>query len=143
MGAWCYHRDLLWIGRKRYAQSRLKRDIHRRHPIDRINLRTAPADVIQAMTGLPFEKSRAIVEERKKLSERTLQDLLRLLGVAAGDAMVRQFVFVSPTVITIETAGREQEASATERRIKAVVRVVQGSQGMLIVRWIDHDFSRN
>jgi hypothetical protein len=91
------------------------------------------------MTGLTLEKSQNFVEE-KKLSEGTLADMLRLLGVAAGNAM-GQFVFVSPTVITIEAAGRDSETSTTERRVKAVVRVAQGGQGMQIVRWIDRDFS--
>jgi len=111
------------------------------NPTDRINLRTAAAEVIHAMTGLTLEKSQKFVDERKKLSERTLPDILRLLGVASGEAATRQFVFVSPTVITIEAAGRDSETSAIERRVKGVVRVVQGGQGTQIVRWIDRDFS--
>ena len=36
-------------------------------PIDRVNLRTATAEVIHALTGIPMEKCRSFVEERKKL----------------------------------------------------------------------------
>ena len=39
-------------------------------PIDRVNLRTATAEVIHAMTGIPMEKCRSFVEERKSLSEK-------------------------------------------------------------------------
>lgn len=34
-------------------------------PIDRVNLRTAPAEVIHALMGIPLRKSREFVEERK------------------------------------------------------------------------------
>ena len=54
-------------------------------PIDRVNLRTAGAEVIHALSGIPLEKCRAFVEERKKLSNKTLADLLPLLGLGGGD----------------------------------------------------------
>ncbi|MGH7833577.1 MAG: general secretion pathway protein GspK, partial [Candidatus Binatia bacterium] len=63
-------------------------------PSNRVNLRTAPAEVIHALMGLPLEKSRAFVEERKKLSEKTLADLIRLLSADSVDAAQRYFVFV-------------------------------------------------
>ena len=50
-------------------------------PIVRVNLRTATVQVIHAMTGIPIEKCRSFVEERKRLSDKTLTDLLPLLGV--------------------------------------------------------------
>ncbi len=36
-------------------------------PIDRVNLRTAPAEVIHALIGIPLERCRGFVEERKKV----------------------------------------------------------------------------
>jgi general secretion pathway protein K len=107
-------------------------------PIDRVNLRTASADVIHALTGMPIEKSRALVQERKKLSQKTLADLLRLLGISAGDAMLRQFVFTNPSIVTIEAAGQNRE-SATQRQVKGVVRLGGGQQGFQLVRWLDRD----
>ncbi|MBI2088568.1 MAG: general secretion pathway protein GspK [Deltaproteobacteria bacterium] len=107
-------------------------------PMDRINLRTAPAEVIHALTGLPLEKSRAFVEERKKLSEKTIADMLKLLGIAAGDAALRQFIFTNPSVIAIEAVGGHS-GSAAERQVKAVIRLMGGQRGYQVIRWIDRD----
>ncbi len=57
-------------------------------PTDRINLRTASAEVIHALTGIPLDKTREFVEQRKKMSEKSLTDLLALLGVAQGGTMM-------------------------------------------------------
>lgn len=105
-------------------------------PTDRVNLRTASAAVIHALIGLPLEKSQAFVEERKKLSEKTLADMFRLLGIAAGDTAQRQFVFTNSSVITIEAAGRHAE-SVTQREVRGVVRVVGGNRGFELIRWVD------
>ena len=79
-------------------------------PIDRVNLRTASADVIHALTGIPLEKSRRFIDERKKLSDKTLGDLLPLLGIGASDAALQQFVFANPAVVTVEAEGRPTES---------------------------------
>jgi general secretion pathway protein K len=107
-------------------------------PIDRVNLRTASADVIHALTGIPMEKSRRFVEERKKLAEKTLADLLPLLGVGAADATLQQFVFTNPAVVTVEVEGRPTE-SGVSRRVKGVVRAAGGGRDFELVRWIDRD----
>ncbi len=106
-------------------------------PIDRVNLRTAPAEVIHALIGIPLEKSRAFVEERKKLSAGGLADLLKLIGGVQGSAVQQYFVFVNPSVVTIEAAGRPPE-STVERRVKGVVRI-SGPGGYQLVRWVDRD----
>ena len=106
--------------------------------IDRVNLRTASAEVIHALTGMPLEKSRHFVDERKKLSEKTLGDLLPLLGIGASDAALQQFVFANPTVVTVEAEGRPEE-SRISRRVKGVVRVTGGGREFELVRWIDRD----
>jgi len=110
-------------------------------PIDRVNLRTASAEVCSALLGLPLEKCRAFIEERKKLSEKTLADMLRLLGIAAGDAVLRQFIFTQPSVITIEAKGQQAESSA-QRQVRGVVRVVGGQRGVELLRWVDRDTVR-
>jgi general secretion pathway protein K len=107
-------------------------------PIDRVNLRTASAEVIHALTGIALEKCRAFVEERKKLSERTLADLLSLLGVGAGDATLQMFVFTNPSVITLEAEGQPGD-SGVPRRVKGVVRAGGGQQRFEITRWVDRD----
>lgn len=107
-------------------------------PIDRVNLRTASAEVIHALTGIPLEKCRRFVEERKKLSEKTLADLLPLLGMGTGDPMLQMFVFTNPSVVAVEGEGRLADARAG-RRVKGVVRL-GGAQGFELLRWIDRDF---
>ncbi|HEU4343744.1 MAG TPA: hypothetical protein VFU31_19510 [Candidatus Binatia bacterium] len=110
-------------------------------PTDRINLRTASAAVIHALLGIPFEKTRSFVEERNKLSEKTLGDLLPLLGIGAADASRQIFVFTSPSVVSVEAEGRIAE-SGLARRVKGVVRGGAGAAkgGVQIVRWVDRDF---
>lgn len=111
-------------------------------PMDRVNLRTASAEVCVALVGLSLEKCRQFLEERKNLSEKTLADLLKLLGIAAGDAVLRQFVFANPSVITIEAKGDLAE-SVGQRRIKGVVRLVGGQRGFELIRWVDRDMVRS
>lgn len=108
-------------------------------PIDRVNLRTASADVIHALVGIPPEKSRAFVEERKKLSsDKTVADLLPLLGIGASDAALQQFVFSNPSVVTLEAEGRLGD-SRVSRRVKGVVRAAGGARGFELVRWVDRE----
>lgn len=105
---------------------------------DRINLRTASAEVLHAVVGIPLEKSRAFVEERKKLSEKTISDLLSLLGLAAGDVAMYRFVFTDPIVVAIEAVGHGAE-SAVQRQVKGVIRLVGGQAGYQLIRWVDRD----
>jgi len=109
-------------------------------PVDRVNLRTASAEVIHAVVGIPLEKSRAFVEERKKLSDKTIADLLPLLGIGAGDAALQMFVFTNPSVFTLEAEGQNAD-SRVRRRIKGVVRAIGGSRGFELVRWLDRDIA--
>ena len=107
-------------------------------PTDRVNLRTASVEVIHALTGLPLEKCRQFVAERKKLSEQTLADVLKLLGIAAGDAAMRQFVFTNPSVISVEAVGG-RASSVTQRQVKGVVRMLGGPRGFALLRWVDRE----
>jgi general secretion pathway protein K len=106
-------------------------------PIDRVNLRTAGAEVIHALSGISLEKCRAFVEERKRLSDKTLADMLPLLGLGSGDPMLQLFVFTNPSVIAVEAEGRPAD-SRQPRRIKGVVRL-GGSRGFELLRWLDRD----
>jgi general secretion pathway protein K len=107
-------------------------------PIDRVNLRTASAEVIHAVAGIPLEKTRVFVEERKKLSDKTLPDLLPLLGIGASDAALQLFVFANPAVVSVEAEGRPGQSRAA-RRVKGVVRTAGGGREFELVRWIDRD----
>ena len=107
-------------------------------PVDRINLRTASAEVIHAMSGIPLEKARAFVEERKKLSDQSLPDLLRLLGIGANDAALQGFIFTNPGVVAVEAEGQLPDARVP-RRIKGIVRLGGGQQGYELLRWVDRD----
>jgi general secretion pathway protein K len=106
-------------------------------PIDRVNLRTAPAEVIHALMGIPLERCRGFVEERKKLSDKSLAELLPLLGISAGDAALQAFIFANPSIIAVEAEGRASESRAA-RRIKGIVRL-GGAQGFELLRWLDRD----
>src|SRR5262245_16027116 len=108
-------------------------------PIDRVNLRTASAEVIHAVMGISLEKSRGFIEERKKLSEKTLADLLRLLGIGSGDPTLQMFIFTNPSVAAVEAEGKLAD-SRLGRRVKGVVRL-GGQQGYELLRWLDRDFS--
>ncbi|MGH7823872.1 MAG: general secretion pathway protein GspK [Candidatus Binatia bacterium] len=105
--------------------------------IDRINLRTVSPEVIHALMGMPLEKARVFAEERQKLSDKSIGDLLRLLGVGAQDPMLRMFVFTNPAVVTLEAEGRLND-SRSGRRVKGVVRT-SGARGFELLRWVDHD----
>ena len=106
-------------------------------PIDRVNLRTAPAEVIHALMGIPLGRCRAFVEERKKLSDKTLADLLPLLGIGAGDAALQTFIFTNPSVVAVEAEGKLKD-SRVPRRVKGIVRL-GGGQGFELLRWLDRD----
>jgi general secretion pathway protein K len=105
-------------------------------PIDRVNLRTTSAEVLHALLGIPLEKCRAFIEERKKLSDKTIADLLPLLGIAVGDAVTRMFVFTNPSVISVEAEG-SSTGVGMPRRVKGVVRVAGGQGRFEMLRWVD------
>ena len=106
-------------------------------PIDRVNLRTATAEVIHALTGIPLERCRVFVEERGKLAEKTLTDLLPLLGVGAGDAALQMFIFTNPSMVAVEAEGRSND-SRSSRRVTGMVRL-GGARGFELLRWLDRD----
>jgi general secretion pathway protein K len=106
-------------------------------PIDRVNLRTATPEVIHALTGISLERCRKFTDERKKLSNKTLGDLLPLLGIATGDATLQMFIFTNPSVVAVEAEGRAANRGAP-RRVKGVVRI-GGAQGFELMRWLDRD----
>jgi general secretion pathway protein K len=108
-------------------------------PIDRVNLRTASAEVIHAVLGIPLEKCRGFVEERRKSSEKTLADLLPLLGLGSGDPALRLFIFTNPAVVAVEAEGKLADG-ALRRRVKGIVRL-GGARGYELLRWLDRDFS--
>ncbi len=108
-------------------------------PIDRVNLRTASAEVCHALTGIPLEKCRGFVDERKKSSEKTLNDLLPLLGIGSGDPALRLFIFTNPAVVAVEAEGKLADSSL-RRRVKGIVRL-GGARGYELLRWLDRDFS--
>jgi general secretion pathway protein K len=148
--------DLLWVrgvtseifyGYDGGGQGRRQEDAHRialreiftvDSPIDRVNLRTASAEVIQAVAGIPVEKSHGFVEERRKSSDKTLADLLPLLGISASDAALQQFVFANPAVVSVEAEGGPAQSRAA-RRVKGVVRTGGGGRDFELVRWIDRE----
>ena len=108
-------------------------------PIDRVNLRTASAEVIHAVMGISLEKSRSFIEERKKSSEKTLADLLPLLGIGSGDPALRLFIFTNPAVVAVEAEGKLLD-SGLRRRVNGIVRL-GGARGYELLRWLDRDFS--
>lgn len=107
-------------------------------PIDRVNLRTVTASVIHVLLGIPLEKCQAFVAERAKLADKTLADLLPLLGVGSSDAALQMFIFSNPSVITVEAEGYGSE-SRQPRRVKGVIRAGGGNRGYELTRWLDRE----
>jgi len=106
--------------------------------LNQINLRTASAEVCRAVMGLPLEGCHRFVEERKKLSGNTLVDLLGLLGLSTQDIRTYGLVFVPPSVVTIESLGY-RSGSAIPRRVRGVLRLLEGGRGAELIRWLDRD----
>ncbi len=71
-------------------------------------------------------------------SEKTLADLLPLLGISAGDSAMQMFIFANPAVVAVEAEGRPTD-SRVSHRIKGIVRMGGGQQGFELLRWIDRD----
>ena len=107
-------------------------------PNDRVNLRTASAEVCHALTGIDMKKCQQFVEERKRLSDKSLPDLLALLGGGTGDPRLQNFVLTNPSVVSVEAEGRPAESNV-RRRVRGVVRSAGGQARFEIVRWIDRD----
>ena len=105
---------------------------------NRINLRTASAEVCHALVGIPMEECQQFVEDRKNLTEKTLVDMLGLLGLGSGEERPTGFVFVNPTVVSVEAQGFRSQ-SAIPSRIRGVVRLLDGGRGFEIVRWVDRE----
>jgi hypothetical protein len=78
------------------------------------------------------------VEERKKLSDKTIRDLLSLLGIGAGDAALQNFIIANPTVITIEAEGQPKD-SRVSRRVKGVIRAGGVNRRFEVLRWVDRE----
>ena len=93
--------------------------------------------MIHALSGIPLEKCRTFVEERRKLSDKTLADLLPLLGLGGGDEVLQMFIFNNPSVVAVEAEGRPTDVGQP-RRVKGVVRL-GGAQGFELLRWLDRD----
>lgn len=106
--------------------------------LNQINLRTASAEVCQAVMGLPLEGCQRFVEERNKLSGKTLVDLLGLLGLSNEDIRTYGLVFVPPSVVTIESLGF-RSGSASRRGVRGVLRLLEGGRGAELIRWLDRD----
>jgi hypothetical protein len=91
------------------------------------------------MVGIPLEKCLAFVEERKKVEDKTLADLLPLLGIGAGDAALQAFIFTNPSVISIEAQGFPAD-SRHSRLVRGVIRA-GGNRGFEMTRWVDREIA--
>lgn len=106
-----------------------------------VNLRTASPAVCVALLGVSLQKCQEFIAARAKLSEKTLADLLRLMGITDDSLIRRQVMFANPTIITIEAKGHQAESRA-ERQVKGVIRLVGGDRGYELLRWTDRDIAR-
>jgi len=105
---------------------------------NRVNLRTASAEVCQALVGGPRDECETFVERRKSLSEKTLGDLLDLLNLGSEEARPTGLVFTNPSVVTIEAQGFRSNG-AIPSSVKGVVRLLDRGRGFELVRWVDRD----
>jgi general secretion pathway protein K len=106
-----------------------------------VNLRTASPGVCVALIGISIEKCQEFIGQRSQMSEKTLADLLRLLGIRDDSLVRRQVMFANPTVITIEAKGHQAE-SPISHQVKGVIRLLGGDRGYELIRWLDRDVVR-
>jgi general secretion pathway protein K len=106
-----------------------------------VNLRTASPAVCVALLGVTLQKCEDFIAQRAKLSEKTLADLLRLLGITDDSLIRRQVIFANPSIITIEAKGRQADSLA-KRQVKGVIRLIGGDRGYELLRWLDRDIVR-
>ena len=106
-----------------------------------VNLRTMTAEVCVALVGVTLQKCQDFIAQRAKLSEKTLADLLQLLGIRDDNLVRRQVMFANPTVITIEAKGHQAD-SRSERQVRGVVRLLGAERGFDLLRWLDRDVIR-
>ncbi|HKA34206.1 MAG TPA: hypothetical protein VKH64_13380 [Candidatus Binatia bacterium] len=111
-------------------------------PAGGVNLRTASPAVCVALVGVSMEKCQDFIARRAELSQKTLADLLRLLGIQDDSLVRRQIIFTNPTVITIEARGHQAQ-STISRQVKGVIRLMGGDRGYDLIRWIDRDVIRS
>lgn len=102
----------------------------------RVNLRTASAEVIHAVLGIPLAQSRAFVATRSESANKTLGDMLGLLGLASGEEESQVFNFAEPQIVAIESMGFAA-GSPLPHALRGVVRLTRGKQGYEIIRWQD------
>ncbi|HEY1374008.1 MAG TPA: hypothetical protein VGH50_16165 [Candidatus Binatia bacterium] len=110
-------------------------------PAGGVNLRTASPAVCVALVGISMDKCLDFIAQRASLTEKTLADLLRLLGIRDDSLARRQIVFSNPTVITIQARGHQAQSSIS-RQVKGVIRVIGGDRGYELIRWLDRDVIR-
>jgi len=106
-----------------------------------VNLRTASPAVCVALVGLSVEQCQDFIAQRSKLSDKTLADLLRLLGIRDDSLIRRQVMFANPTIVTVQARGRQTQ-SPVARQVSGVVRLLGGDRGYELIRWLDHDVIR-
>lgn len=102
----------------------------------RVNLRTASAEVVHALLGIPLAQSRAFIASRSESGSKTLSDMFGLLGLASGDQESREFSFAEPQIISIEAMGYAP-GSSLPHSLRGVVRLTRGNRGYEIIRWQD------
>jgi len=102
----------------------------------RVNLRTATAEVIHALVGIPLAQSLAFVASRGESTNKTMSDTLGLLGLASSDRSAEDFNFAEPQIISIEAMGYAA-GSTLPHTLRGVVRLTRGKQGYEVVRWQD------
>ncbi len=102
----------------------------------RVNVNTAPFEVLLSIPGVDEESAERIIEARKKRDFASVNDLTAL-GVRLAPDIGKSIAFTSDGFYTVEATGG-LEGSPVRYSIKAVVKISEGARHK-IVYWKDQE----
>ncbi|MEE8423008.1 MAG: type II secretion system protein GspK [Thermodesulfobacteriota bacterium] len=105
----------------------------------RVNINTAPLEVLISLPGMDEETAMMIIDAREEKDIQNMGDFARAGGELAP-TISKYITFTSPKVFTVEAAGWLDESPASHA-IKAVVKI-NGKDEYKILYWKDQDRSR-
>jgi general secretion pathway protein K len=103
----------------------------------RVDVNTAPEEVLLSIPGLNEEDAKEIVEARKDEAFKNLNDVRQVLG-SATYTEASKFLTISSSSIYAITATGSIEDSGVQRRIKGIVRInLRDDKKHQVIYWAD------
>ena len=105
----------------------------------RVNINTAPLEVILSLPGMDEETAMMIIDAREEKDIQNMGEFTRA-GGELSPTISKYITFTSPKVYTVEATGWLNESSALHA-IKAVVKI-NGKDEYKVLYWKDQDRAR-